>query len=327
VNGYYYNLLNPSGVIGVTDAELEHLKAKSPQDMIRIDAAGIEGYTLLSDYMLHTIFFYNARNLSNITALAATVFGVMGKVPVGLFAEYGFSDVDGNVNDDYAADGDQTSRRLFSQPAINWVYDLFRPDEPYSARGAHPSGDGVARYIRMSHLTADEKRYLALQGGLSMLNFVSPLLYGFNPIPLGSTGAEGSFALHHYLTSFGADVSASVYFKKSPFNIAFTYHNYFNYKNYFFAVEAELLDFPIRFTPAFGILVSPRVMIGMQPKDQAFKTGTPEFFGLAGFRVDFVVSGYILPYLEVAMKTNGWVAGSEYLDSNIRITLGVSARF
>jgi hypothetical protein len=107
----------------------------------------------------------------------------------------------------------------------------------------------------------------------------------------------------------------------------FTWHNYQNYDHYFPAIEAELVDFPVRFTPQFGLLLSPRVLIGMQPKDQEFRTADPEFLGLIGLRVDFAVTKHFFPYLDFSAKTRGWVAGDEYLSGNVSVNLGVSARF
>jgi hypothetical protein len=99
-----------------------------------------------------------------------------------------------------------------------------------------------------------------------------------------------------------------------------------NYQNYFPAVEAELVDFPLNIGK-WGFYLSPRVLIGMQPKEQEFKTGSPEFFGLFGLRVDFMAHKNIFPYIDFTAKTNGWVAGNEYLDASASVRLGVSLRF
>jgi hypothetical protein len=326
VNGKY-NIINPTGVIGVTDYDLESFKTESPHDMIRMQVAGIEGYTLFADHLLRNVFFYNLDNLSNWTAFIATYIGNVGHLGVGVLANYGFINIDNNIKDIYKNDGDEESRQLYGYDAINWVYDLFRPDEPYSARGIHPSGNGIARYITLAQLTDEENQYLVKQGWLSCLNLFSPLLYGFETIRLGNSGFEGNFALHHYLTSFGSDIPVQVFLKKAPFNMLFTYHNYQNYGHYFPAIEAELVEFPLRLGSKFDLLLSPRVLIGMQPKEQEFKTASPEFLGLAGLRVDFAVAKHFFPYFDVTAKTKGWVAGNEYLQGNTSISLGLSMRF
>jgi hypothetical protein len=153
------------------------------------------------------------------------------------------------------------------------------------------------------------------------------MMFGIRSIPLGrDTGFYGNFALRQMYTSFGTDLSVNLYLKKSPFNVVFAYHNYVNYENYFPAIEAELVDYPVRLGP-LNLFLSPRVMIGMQPRDQEFMTQEPEFFGLLSTRVDFSVSKHFLPYLEFTLKTDGWVAGNEFLEKNTGIKLGISARF
>jgi hypothetical protein len=287
--------------------------------------AGSEGYILFSDHMLRNVFFYELNDLSNWTALIASVMGGVGHNGVGTVADFGI-DVDEVINKAYKNDGGEESRLLYVRSSINWAYDLFRPNEPYSSRGIHPSGDGIARYISWEQLSVDERQYLVKQGWLSWLNILSPLFYGFNTFPLGKSGFEWNFAIRHYLTSFGADTPVQVLLKKAPLNIVFSWHNYMNYDHYYTALEAGLADFPFTIG-GFTTYLSPRLLIGIQPKDQVFKTGAAEFLGLAGLRADFAVSKHVLPYVEITAKTDGWVAGNEYLERNISCVLGVSARF
>src|SRR6185503_15319227 len=66
-----------------------------------------------------------------------------------------------------------------------WVYDLFRPDEPYAARGIHPSGVGIDRYRSESDFTPRERRYLRRQARLSWLNLLNPQLIGLYGFDVG----------------------------------------------------------------------------------------------------------------------------------------------
>jgi hypothetical protein len=324
----WYDILNTTAGFGVTDAQLERFKAENPHDMIRMNAAGTEGYILFSDHMLRNAFFYDLDNLSNYTALIASIFGIIVPNVMLLNANsMGAAVVDMSTNALYDNDGGEESRMLYGNRSINWVYDLFRPDELYSARGIHPSGNGIARYITWEQLSDDERQYLTKQVYLSFLNFSSPLLAGVNAFPLGKGGLEGNFAIYHYLTSFGSDIPVQIFLKKAPFNMLFTYHSYQNYHNYFPAIEAELFEFPFQITPKFGLLLSPRVLLGMQPKDQEFRTSKPEFLGLFGLRTDFAIDKHILPFIDFSVKTAGWVAGNEYLNANASVKLGVSLRY
>jgi len=91
-------------------------------------------------------------------------------------------------------------------------------------------------------------------------------------------------------------------------------------------LDLPLFDFPLSLG-ALNLYLSPRVLIGMQPENQRFKTGTPDFFGLAECRVDFNISKHFFPYFDLTVKTDGWVDGNEFLEKNVSIQIGLSARF
>ncbi|MDR1353231.1 MAG: hypothetical protein LBK05_08110 [Treponema sp.] len=207
-----------------------------------------------------------------------------------------------------------------SADSLQWAYYLFHPEEKYIADSENDEVIGI------SDLKDSEKEFLKNRVMWSLVNFASPMMFGIRSIPLGA-GFSGNFALRQFYTSFGTDISVNVYLKKAPFNLAFSYHSYINYEHYFPAIEAELVDFPVQFTPKFGLFISPRILLGMQPRNQEFMTGAPEFFALAGCRADFAVSRHFLPYLELSAKTDGWVAGNEFLERNISVKAGISVRF
>ena len=304
----------------VDDNDLIRMKKENPYDFIRLHVAGIEGQYLLVNNLKRNNFFYN-QNLLNEIAYWLTTLNSHLYVLTSPSSENDARAETMNRNETGMASRDFTG---FDFNA--WVYDLFRPHEPYEDRGAHPSGLGINRYRTSDDLTEEELRYLKLHGYLQFFNYLSPMMVGIRSLPLGNTGYEMNFAMRHYLASFGADIAANVFLKKGPFKMAFALHNYVNHHNYFPAIEAELVDCPV-YLGKLGLYVSPRVLIGMQPKDQVFKTGSPEFLGLFGLRVDFMASRHFLPYLDFTAKTGGWVAGNEYLSANASIRLGVSMRF
>jgi hypothetical protein len=302
-------------VSAVDDNDMSRIKKKSPPDLVRLFEAGIEGEYVQISRLQRDNFFYDQQLLHEIgywfTTLNSHMYVLISASP------------DLDLPEDEA---DIASRDFAGYDLTTWVYDLFRPHEPYEDRGSHPTGEGVSRYISVNDLTNDELRYLRLQGGLQYLNYLSPMMFGIRTLPLGENGDEINFAMRHYLTSFGADIAAQVFLKIRPFNMAFTLHNYMNYQNYFPAVEAELVDFPLTIGK-LDFFLSPRVLIGMQPQGQTFKTANPEFLGLFGLRVDFIAHRNIFPYIDFTAKTNGWVAGNEYLEANASVRMGVSLRF
>lgn len=323
-NGYY-NFINKNDVTGVSDQDLADFKLAAPHDFIRMNVANLEGYVLFSERFIRNGFFYDLKDLSNVTALLASYLSLAGG-SVALLAEYRLSNIDTDIEKFYQYDGDQNSRHIYYNEIINWTYELFHPLESYAERGVHPSGDGVARYIKLSQLSGEEKQYLKKQAWLGYLNLVSPVLYGFNRFPLGSTGFDWNAGFRHYLTSFGSDTAFQVLLKKTPYNMVFTLHNYMNYENYFPAIEAELLNFPLS-AGKLSMQFSPRLLLGVQPKNQVFMTSEAEFMGLIGLRTDFMLSEHVQIYADFSFKTNGWAAGNEYLTGGAKAALGVSMRF
>ena len=80
------------------------------------------------------------------------------------------------------------------------------------ARGAHPSGVGLDRYIRFSDLNEKEKSFLRLQARLSLFNLLDPFLFGF--AGLEGEDARWNLRASHHLTSFGGVVNAHLFYKK-----------------------------------------------------------------------------------------------------------------
>ncbi len=304
----------------VRDEDLIRLKKENPYDFIRMHVAGIEGQYLLVNQLQRNNFFYDQKLLHEIEYWLITfnshMYVMMSAQP---------ENVDTNTETMNKNETDIPDRDFTGFDMTAWAYDIFRPLEPYEARGIHPLGNGINRYRTTKNLTDSELKYLKLQMGLQFFNYLSPMMFGIRTIKLGNE-FEGNFAFRHYLTSFGADISANVFLKYRHFNMAFAYHSYVNYEHYFPAIEAELVDYPFNIGK-FHMYLSPRILIGMQPKNQEFKTSSPEFLSFFGLRVDFNISKHILPYIDFTAKTKGWVAGNEYLKSSAGLQAGVSMRF
>jgi len=324
VNSFNAMNLFPIGALvipveGIKDEDLIRMKERNPIDMTRMYEAGIEGQYLQVSRLQRNNFFYDQQLLNEIGYWQSTLNS-------HLYVTYSAdpsSSLFQSLNND---DGTESSRDFAGSDFTAWVYSLFRPNEPYADRGSNPDNGEVKRYISPDDLTDDELHYLKLQGYLQILNYLSPMMFGIRSIPFGDSGFYGNFAMRHYITSFGYDISAQAFLKRRPYNMVFTYHNYVNHHNWFPAVEAEFVDYPFNLGK-LSMFLSPRVLIGMQPKDQIFKTGSPEFLGLFGLRIDFRTNKNIFPYVDFTAKTKGWVAGNEYLNANASVKLGVSFRF
>jgi len=312
---YGVNSFNSVYVFGnyvnnLTDEDLTRFKMESPVNFIRLQEAGIEAEYLLIDTLQKNNFFYNKNHFSEFVYWALLVNEHI------YITNPGWKGAGENIPD----------RDFTGADPIGWVYDLFRPNEPYTERGIHPSGIGIDRYRTLDDLTDRERDYIKKVGYWQFVNYISPMMFFFKSLPLGNTDIQWNFSFRHFLTSFGTDLVAKLYFTINEFNFITAYHNYQNFEHIFPAIEIEMVDYPVRIGN-FGMYISPKLMIGMQPKRQDFFTSEVDFFGLIGSRIDFQIHKYWLPYFELTAKTNGWVAENEFLEKKISFKLGISARF
>ena len=302
------------------DDDLERFKSVSPADFVRMSAAGIEGEYLLIDQLQRNNFFHKQELLNEMLYDLVTVnsiaYVIMSSSP---------KNADKMIDEMNAKEATVSSRDFTGFDMTSWTYDLFHPDEPYAARGIHPTGLGIDRYRKTTHLENHELKYLKQQGYWHCFNILSPMLLGFRSISL-KNGYSGNVAFRHFLTSFGTDLSLNIFLKKSNYNFVFVYHNYQNYRQVYPAIEVEMIDYPL-FYKKLNVFLSSRIVTGVQPKNQEFKTHKANFLGLIGCKADFRIYKNYFSYLEVVAKTKGWIAGNVYLNDNISIKMGFSARF
>lgn len=306
-------------VNSVTDKDLIRFKKESPFDFIRLPAAGIEGGYQLIDKLQRENFFYN-QYLShevfyNILTINSALYVVSSANP---------DDMDETVDKINKMETEILDRDFTGFDFSAWAYDLFKPTQPYEERGVHPSGNGINRYIKTTDLTSEELSYLKKQGGLQWLNMISPMLFWQKSIKI-NTNFRFNFAVRNYLTSFGNDISLNIFLKMKKRNVIFRYHHAKNYHSDFPAIEAELFEQPFTFMEN-DFLLSPRIIFGVQPKNQSFFTKELEFLGYTGCRIDWVLK-QVHPWVEISAKTDGWIAGNEFLNNNFSFKVGLSARF
>jgi hypothetical protein len=305
----------------VTDEDLIRFKLESPSDFVRAQAAGIEGEYLLIDKLQRNNFFYN-QNLPHelfyfVTTLNSILYVQACSDP---------KQADKLTDEENAKENTINLRDFTGLDFTGWTYDLFRPNEPYANRGIHPSGIGINRYIKTTDLTSEELSYLKKQGNLQLLNVFSPMMFFIKKIKLSDNGLYGNFTFHHYLTSFGNDISCNIFLMNSQYKFVFVYHSYQNYNHSFPGVEAQMIDLE---KPVFSnsFYISPRVIIGLQPSNQEFKSNNSEFSGLIECKIELKSAHFIHPFIEISAKSKGWVAGNEYLNSNISCRFGIISRF
>ncbi|MBR5029135.1 MAG: hypothetical protein IKX51_07945 [Bacteroidales bacterium] len=317
VNSYNEVLLFKlgSGTIAVsheTDEDMVMLCNQHHPDFVRLMSAGHEGVVDLNRNLQHNQFFYH-QNLDNEV----------------LYWMHSFQNIlylmtcaNGTGEDNMAERNrieTSVEMRDFTGLDMNaWIHALCNPDLPYEARGTHPSGVGINRYISYNDISDEGKDYLHRQAGLDILNFVSPMMFGFSRFRLAND-YYGNFAFRHYLTAFGDDASLDLYLQTPRHNIYTTLHSYNNFEHHFGGLEVGLVDFRL----SRHLCLSGTLMGWLQPKDMSFYTATGSFGGLAKARANYSIANSLDAYLEMGWKSNGWVAGNANLNDGFFLRTGL----
>lgn len=304
----------------VKDEDLIRFKKESAADFIRMNVAGIEGEYLLVDKLEKENFFYE-HDLPHEYLYLFSTLNSISYVQMCSQPEVVDPETDNfNLNEPAIEERDFTGFDFLA-----WTYDLFRPDEDYTKRGIHPLGNGIDRYIKTTDLTNEELDYLWLQGKLQWLNMISPMIFGIKKIPIVRLGIYANFSVHHFLTSFGNDISCNFFIKSRKNNFVFAYHSYQNYLRSFPALEFQMIDYKLDINK-LHFLVSPRIITGFQPVSQKFMTDESAFFSFFECKIGFIATKNLIPVINFSCKANGWVAGNEFLNSNLSFRFGLSGR-
>lgn len=316
-----YNLKFGAGTIAVshvTDENLTRFKRDHPAEFVRMSAAGMEAQLEQNLEFEKRKFFKETKTLDGVVMWVNTI------NVISYIHTCNSTDGDKTTNVLNREDGEDVSKRDFTGlDCIAWVYDLHRPDEPYSARGVHPSGVGVDRYIKSSDLTDEEKKYYDKQKVFTLLNVINPFLIGrsgFQSTEYFNKPVTLNFNLRHYLASFGHTIDLNLFYKdeeQSYLGIIHTYHSH----------EGILPGLEIQKIPrkSSDWQLSPRLAMWAQPEDQRFFNTRSQVGGLATVRIDKELSDRWNSYLEAGAKSEGWVAGLVELEPSAIVVLGVSS--
>ncbi|GAB2796619.1 hypothetical protein GCM10027275_47460 [Rhabdobacter roseus] len=315
LNGGYAN----GSVSRVLDEDLVRLKQQVPQELVRSFAAGIESEFLLMRGLQKDNFYRAARYPNVLLNVLLT------KHAVDYVNQFKRPDFNASI-DSMNHYGTQIADRDFvGWDFTAWVYDLFRPDEPYAARGIHPSGVGIDRARKTTTLTQEEYDYLAKMGKLQYLNFLSPFMLGVNRIRLNQHTAF-NFAVRHYLTGFGYDLSTDLLLEHKGRPYLLSFHGYQNKHRFYPGLELES-TFLLPLPSGKELRLQPLLMLWQQPVRQRFDDQKGQLGGLLHLKAAYRLNPTWSLYAAVETKTSGWVAGHPYLRPNTGGRLGFLGYF
>ena len=300
----------------VTDEGLAMICDEHRPDFVRLMSAGHEAVVELNRNMQSNQFYYH-QNLDNEIGYWINTFQNFLYI-----ATCANGNGDEGMRERNEVETTIASRDFTGMDMNAWVYELCNPDLPYDARGVHPSGVGINRYIMYDDISDQGKSYLKRQLRLDVLNFISPMMLGFSRFRLAQTekGAYyGNFAFRHYLTSFGSDSSLDLYLQTPRLNLYTTFHVYDNYEHTFGGFEVGLIDFPLLDNK---MLVGGSLMGWIQPAQQSFFTSDGTFGGLIKARAAYHWR-FMEPYAELGWKSAGWVASNVNLGEGFFMKAGI----
>lgn len=217
-------------VLGATDEQLAAFKEQSPGDYVRMSTAGMESQAVAVRQIERDQFFFAGDEtwwgpLVGVRGWNAGTLVFNTFANFSYVAECGSQDGADFTSADEADDpGDVLARDFTGLDCDASVYDMFRPREPYSARGVHPSGVGVDRFRSVDDFTDDERRYAQDSVLRAALAFADPALFNsaglrFDHVvggrPLKITGRLG-----HLLSPIGSAVELETLAQVRPFNAA-----------------------------------------------------------------------------------------------------------
>lgn len=328
-NGVYHfkPFSSTTSVDKVKDEDLAAFKARDPAGFVRMSTAGLESSLELVTSLEKTQLFYSTR------AWHGFLFWQTYATNTAYLGACASKSIDKDIADIEAKEGADVANRDFTgADCTGWVYDLFRPDEPYGARGAHPSGVGVRRYRRQADLTSAEKSHLNRQFYLSFLNFLDPALVGFDwfTMKIGPRQEPLRWSAHvrHTPAPFGQSINLEVFGQYRAFNGFFGVLGGMNEGHFFPGVNAELHRFPMDLVIGLPVTVSARASAWVQPTDLRFHGSSYAPGALGSLRLAYGVEQAFEPYVEVEGKSAGWVPGNTWLRPTFSARVGlVSALF
>ncbi|HEX8333226.1 MAG TPA: hypothetical protein VF622_11415 [Segetibacter sp.] len=303
-------------VSNVLDQDLINFKRMSPQDHIRMSAAGIEGEIQFArNYQMGHFFKDLNTPLSGPYLLFSL--GAVGYISSTNEKEELDEELRKMNNKEFTI----RERDFTGHDIASWVYDLFNPFQPFQSRGVHPTGIGIDRYINPKNDFTDEMtKYADKMSRRSVLNLASPSVIGVSKIKL-KENVFFNLSLRHTLTSFGDDRQVDLLYKDLSNRMLVSYHNYSNKAENFSGVELQTVDKKVNVFSKEASL-NLKVMYWNQPEKLLFEDVKGKSGGALELQIIPNINKWYKPYLEIEAKTKGWLAGNTYQNAMFGFKVG-----
>lgn len=301
-------------VYGVSDEDLSDAKSTNLQSLLYAYVAGVHAENSSTRLNVIHDFFHRRKSYKNPLYLYNAWY-------VWNYFRFSTGAASDSVKDIAPRHENKNPReRDFAGADLTaWVYDMFKPLEPFGNRDPFPGGDGVNRRIGFSDLPLDAREYLKKQRSLSLLNFLNPAIFCINRIAI-SPGFSFTALMQYAPTHFGNNISLLTPMKIRKTNLLLGLHRYSNYKRSFPGLELELNE--IKLNRAGNVYLSIRINAWKQPN--SFSDNNDKPGGMLNAKLETKLSGRIGFFASGYYKTAGWALSNPYLDSKVGFNAGFS---
>lgn len=298
-----------------TDEALANLHDNHINDFIRMNSAGLEAQTHLVQTLQRNDFFYH-RHLMNAFSYWNNILNNWGYISACADAE-----TDQDVMKMNAKETNIKQRDFTGFDLSAWSYELHHPGVKYADRGIHPSGNGIDRYITYDQIGEQGRDYLNKQARRELLNLLSPMMFGINRIHLTHTKdgeVYGNFAVRHYLTHYGDDISVDLMLETPSLKLVAAPHIYSNNVGNFPGFELGVVDKTFMHDK---LRLDATAKVWSQP--EGFNTEKGKFGGMVQTQVAYALGSRWEAYINLSGKTAGWQQGDVHLGDNFSCRAGL----
>ncbi len=327
-NGIYDPSLWSQGLVPVdqiADEDLARLKAETPEYTVRLMEAGMEAEHTLTTRISEEVFLYGGEGLTFGPFWSADSWTAPLLMSTELSRFYYYNlctdpELDDTIDRENQRLAEVLDRDFTGPDCTAWVYDMFRPDEPYADRGEHPYGEGVDRYRSPEDLSDEEFAYLERVKFLHLLSFVNPHMAGLNGIILGGDPADRWIAsLGFQPTVWGYNIDLHGGLVLGEFHGLTTLHAGFSELGLMPGVDLAWRDISLGDLPLAADL---EIGAWLQPEGLRYDATARQLGG----RLEAAASWRVLQRLDlragIEAKTAGWVMGNVYLEPNVSGRMG-----
>jgi len=340
-------VLDTTNVSDVKDSDLTRLKKDYPRDMIRLSSAGMESQTQLNLLLRKDTFFNGSNHYADIPTL-----WINSIDNISYLQTCSNKIVDSLTWSANLSERDTNRRDFVGFDCTAWVYDLYRPNEPYTNRGVHIYGNGVDRYIKYSNdkdlftsslnkflygsekhpsdLTDKEQEYLKKQYNLSYINLINPALLGFTRFigknPFNKKDFYWNFGMSHFLTPFGYSIDIQFFLKHDNINLLIIYHTNINNFKKLPGLEIELIRYPLTLFQK-KIFINVGIHVWQQPLLLQFFTEEKENGGSFKSTFALPINNNLEFFISPLAKSRGFMVGNIYLERAYEVRTGLNLVF